>query len=258
MKKWSFEQKHMDTRVTITLYSSREEKEVTADVKKAFSVFEKLENQFSIFRRNSELTRLNQQAGEQITITPLLFETLEYAMKIARKSKGVFSPFQPRSKTALDLNSIVKGLAIDLALEYFGDSENIMIEAGGDIKVQGLPPKSGNWSIGIRNPVFPQKIMTVVHIRDCAICTSGEYFRKAHLLNPLAKKTKSDNTSISSVTVIAPTAREADALSTAAYFMNINEAIPFVEKHDSAAYLMIDSANNVYAGPRMKSYFKTT
>lgn len=257
MKKWNFEQKHMDTRVTITLYSSRKEKEIVTNAEKAFSVFEKLENQFSIFRRDSELTRLNQQAGTPIAVTPLLFETLEYAIKIARKSKGVFNPFQPQSKTALDLNSLVKGLAIDLALECFGNNENIMIEAGGDIKVKGLPPKSDAWDIGIRNPADPQKIMTVVHVRDCAICTSGEYFRN-HLVNPLAIKSKSNNNPIGSVTVIAPTAREADALSTSAYFMNVDEAIPFIEKHHRASCLMIDTANNVYAGPRMKSYFKTT
>ncbi|MBI5356516.1 FAD:protein FMN transferase [Candidatus Collierbacteria bacterium] len=157
------------------------------------------------------------------------------------------------SRAALDLNSIVKGLGLDMALACFGNTENIIIEAGGDIKVQGLPPQADAWAIGIRNPIFPQKIITVIHVRDSAVCTSGEYFRKTHLINPMAKKSKGNDNSISSVTVVATTAREADALSTAAYFMDIDEGIFFVENHDCASCLIIDSNNNVYAGPRMKS-----
>ncbi|GEM_PF-5797999 len=278
MKKWNFEQKHMDTRVAITIYSSRKKGDVAIDIQKAFSVFQKLEAQFSIFRLDSELTRVNQKAGTPTPVGPLLFQTLKYAIQVSKDSQGAFTAFRPfknmftnctnirldpsanmvtiPSKTTLDLNSIVKGLAIDMALDCFGDNENIMIEAGGDIKVKGFPPKAYSWDIGIRNPAFPQKIITVVHIRDCAICTSGEYFR-THLVNPLSKKFKSNNTSVSSVTVIAPTAREADALSTAAYFMDINQAVSFVEKHDSTSCLIIDSANNVYASPRMKPLFKT-
>lgn len=278
MGKYNFEQKHMDTRVTITVYSSRNKKIIASDAQKAFAIFQKLENQFSLFRKDSELTRLNKRAGSPVHVSPLLSATLKYALKMAKESRGVFTPLWSSRgafrnadilfnqsanavtlppNTCLDLNSIVKGLAIDMALDCFGDNENIMIEAGGDIKTKGLPSKANSWDIGIRNPVDPKKIITVIHPRDCAICTSGEYFRKAHLVNPLTKRSNGRNKKISSVTVISPTTREADALSTAAYFMNIDEAVPFVEKHDSASCLIIDSANNIYAGPRMKPLFKT-
>lgn len=277
MEKWIFEQKHMDTRITITAYSSREKDAVATAAKKAFAVFKKLENQFSVFRPDSELSRLNNRAGSPVSISPLLFATLKYALKIAEESGGVFSPLRSSKKipllaniifdqssgtvtlppeTNLDLNSVVKGLAIDMALDCFGNDQNVMVEAGGDIKTKGLPPKVNSWDIGVRNPADPKKIITVVHPRDCAICTSGEYFRKTHLVNPLTKKSNGRGEKVSSVTVISPTAREADALSTAAYFMGIGEAISFVEKHDSASCLIIDSANNIYAGPRMKPLFK--
>lgn len=277
MEKWIFEQKHMDTRVTITAYSSREKDVVASDAKKAFAVFKKLENQFSVFRQDSELSRLNYRAGLPVRISPLLFAILRYTLKIAAKSGGVFSPLRSSKKTPLlahiifdqpsgtvtlppetnlDLNSVVKGLAIDMALNCFENNENIMIEAGGDIKAKGLPPKTNHWDVGIRNPANPKKIITVIHPRDCAICTSGEYFRKAHLVNPLTKKSNIRGEKISSITVISPTAREADALSTAAYFMDIEDAVPFVEQYDSASCLIIDSANNIYAGPRMKPLFK--
>lgn len=277
MKKWIFEQKHMDTRVTITAYSPRGKAVIASDAKKAFAVFSKLENQFSVFRPDSELSRLNKRAGSPVHVPPLLLATLKYALKIAEESGGVFSPLRSSKKipllaniifnqssgtvtlppeTSLDLNSVVKGLAIDMALDCFENNEDIMIEAGGDIKTKGLPPKTNYWNMGIRNPADPKKIITVIHPRDCAICTSGEYFRKAHLVNPLTKKSNGHGKKVSSVTVISPTAREADALSTAAYFMDIEDAVPFVEQYDSASCLIIDSANNIYAGPRMKPLFK--
>jgi len=165
--------------------------------------------------------------------------------------------------TALDLNSIVKGMALDMAMEAIPEEENIMIEAGGDLRLKGLPPGENFWKIGIRNPLEPAKIITVLNLKEGAICTTGGYFRqkkaaeekRRHLVNP--RNNTAENIAVS-MTVIAPTAKEADAISTAAFFMPTEQAGEFVEKHPGASCLMIDLKNDLFASNRMKSYFPLT
>ena len=293
MHQHRFEQNHMGTRVTITIFSQKEEKEIAEQVKKAFTNFHNLENEFSIYQTDSGISHINQLAGKTVNASPLMQKTVKYAIEWAKKTNGLFNPLvgsltMPGGKkktiradlyldiqtdetnqtitippeTALDLNSIVKGMAIDMAIACI-EEENAMIEAGGDIRVKGFPPDAKAWKIGIRNPREPKKVITVLTLPAGAICTSGEYFRKEqaqeenrfHLVNPQNPETKNP---VTSVTVIAPTAREADALSTAAFFMPIEKAIPFVENQSGCACLLIDHNNDVFMGPAMKSYFTFT
>ena len=54
--------------------------------------FEALENQLSRFRSHSELMRLNAQAGEWVTVSPVLFENIHQAKHMARLTDGLFNP----------------------------------------------------------------------------------------------------------------------------------------------------------------------
>ncbi len=302
MLEHSFEQSHMGTRVSIKIYSNLAEQDILEKVKNAFYVFQKLDEQFSLFKKTSEISEINQNAGRETKVSALFFETAEYALKMAEKTDGLFNPlignftapklvetnmknssattFEKKSVqdfrnveiyklkntiripaySALDLNAVVKGMAIDMAMECFNENENVIIEAGGDIKVQGLPPNSEAWKIGIRNPFETDKIITVLTMKSGALCTSAGYFRKEkaaennyfHLYNP---KENNDQSIFSSLTVVAPTAKEADALSTAAFFMSVDKAVEFVEKFSNSACMMVDFNKEIYASPSMKSYF---
>ncbi len=293
MSTYTFEQNAMGTRVTITIYSQKTSEELETYTQKAFTIFKKLEQQFSIFLENSEINQINKKAGEIIKASPLMLETVAYALKIAKETNGIFNPLlgsltkpgglyqktDPYSykkivinledqtliipkATALDLNSIVKGLAIDLAMEALTQEENIMIEAGGDFRMKGLPSGENYWKIGIRDPHEPTKIITILKLKAGAICTSGRYFREEkatqekrhHLINPHSNK---ENIA-SSITVIAPTAKEADALSTTAFFMPIEEAIPYIQTHPYTSCLIIDRNNEVFASHQMRSHFSLT
>jgi thiamine biosynthesis lipoprotein len=291
VNKYNYEQHNMGTRVSITLFSDKPEKEFIENVQFAFHVFEKLENQFSVFKDSSEISQINSHAGQSIPASPLMLDTILYALEVAKETQGVFNPLigaltipythdGPMSidayrqiqidrqkqtvvipaSTSLDLNSLVKGMAIDQALDCLRHVENVIIEAGGDIKVKGLPPEQNVWKIGIRDPQLPTKLLTIVPLKDAAICTSGGYFRKLkaveghryHLVNPLNHQTEN---AANSVSVIAPTAETADALSTAAFFMPLETAISFVESHDNCSCLIIDRQNQIFMSPRMKALF---
>lgn len=290
MNEYRFEQSHMGTRITIKIFSAKEEKDISEQVKKAFYVFQSLENEFSIYRTNSKINKINREAGKTTKATPLMLSTVNYAIELAKETNGLFNPLvgsltmpDGRKKTiradhfieirideshqtitlppdtALDLNSIVKGMAIDMALACL-EEENVIIEAGGDIRVKGFPLNAKAWKIGIRNPKEPAKIFTILELATGAICTSGEYFRKEkaeaenrfHLVNP--QNHTADNPT-GSMTVIAQTAQEADTLSTAAFFMPVEKAIQFVENQHGCSCLIVDRNNEVYMGPNMKSHF---
>jgi len=280
----------MDTRVTVTVFPGRSGRDLSRPLETAFGVFADLERQFSLFRTGSEISAVNAAAGRPTTVSKRFAEVLGYALELAAETGGVFDPLVGRltapgadaqaappgsgfrdvrmdpdesilsmpAGSVLDLNSVVKGLALDLALEAFGGDEAVMIEAGGDIILKGLPPGKAAWDIGIRDPFEPRRLIAVIPAVAGAVCTSGDYFRteaaraagRGHLVNGRNGLTAGD---IVSMTVLAPTARQADALSTAAYFLPPDQAADFVEHHERCACFFIDGSGQVLAGAKMRS-----
>jgi thiamine biosynthesis lipoprotein len=133
----------------------------------------------------------------------------------------------------LDLGAVAKGFAIDLAAEELKPLENFAINAGGDILARGHHSANTPWRIGIRHPRQPEDAIDTLLISDAAVCTSGDYERPRpdgqpghHLLDP---QTRQPVEGVASVTVVAPTAMLADALSTAAFVLHQDEGIDLLE-----------------------------
>ena len=128
----------------------------------------------------------------------------------------------------LDLGAVAKGLAIDAAareLQPFGD---FAIDAGGDLYLGGRNPDGAPWSVGIRHPRLDGQLIDSLRVSNKAVCTSGDYERGAHILDPRAG---SVSAAAVSVTVVAPTAMLADALATAAFVLGPEEGIELLERH---------------------------
>ncbi len=133
----------------------------------------------------------------------------------------------------LDLGAVAKGFAIDLAAEELRPSQDYAINAGGDILARGLSPESTPWRIGIRHPRQPEALIDTFTVSDAAVCTSGDYERPRpdggpghHLLHPETGQAVAD---VASVTVVAPTAMLADALSTAAFVLRVERGLDLLE-----------------------------
>lgn len=127
----------------------------------------------------------------------------------------------------LDLGAVAKGLAIDAAalqLRAFGD---FCIDAGGDVYCGGRNPRGEPWCIGIRHPRQLDQLVARVCVSDRAVCTSGDYERGAHVIDP-----RDDGATIPSVsaTVIAPNAILADALATAAFVLGPEAGVAMLER----------------------------
>jgi thiamine biosynthesis lipoprotein len=121
-----------------------------------------------------------------------------------------------RRPLLLDLGAVAKGLAIDAAARELEPFTNFAIYAGGDLYLGGCNAEGKPWHTGIRHPRLPSELIASLRITNRAVCTSGDYERPGHVLDPRCGETASGAIS---ATVIAPTALVADALATAAFVL---------------------------------------
>lgn len=150
----------------------------------------------------------------------------------------------------LDLGGIAKGYAIDLAVEAMMHSGALggMVDIGGDIRCFGRNAKNGKeWIIGLQNP-REETLITKLKLVDYAVATSGDYRRytqtegkkQSHILNP---DTAVSVDELISVSIVAPTAMQADALATAVSVMGRVRGLELIESFDGVEALLI-AANN--------------
>ncbi len=128
-----------------------------------------------------------------------------------------------RDGTQLTLNGIAQGYITDRVTELLKDAgyQHVLVELG-ETRAIGLHPQQRPWNIGIKDADTPATIHEVAELDNQALATSGSYgspFSKDgnyhHLINP---KTGLPSTRWKSLSVIAPTATEADALATGLSF----------------------------------------
>ena len=139
--------------------------------------------------------------------------------------------------TRVDLGGIAKGYAVDEAARILRDNGigNFLVDAGGDVYVGGLNCENSLWRIGIRNPRDKSKVVDVVQLTNAAVTTSGDYEqfyevngeRWSHIVNPVTGYPPKGG--IVSASVIAPTAAEADAYSTALSVLSIKKGIDLID-----------------------------
>ena len=164
----------------------------------------------------------------------------------------------------LDLGGIAKGYALDEAQKVLVELgiKRSLIDAGGDIVMGGPPPKKSGWSIGVArlNPkAQPSRYLSLANI---AIATSGDTWqhveidgrRYSHLVDPHTGVGLADH---SSVTVIAPTAMEADALASALSVLGPEAGLKLIEDIPGAAAFIIRAPSGrieTYESCRWKRY----
>jgi len=136
-----------------------------------------------------------------------------------------------RAGVELNPGAIGKGWAIDRAIEMLRDRGvgNVLLHGGASSvralgeRGPGLPERRG-WPVGIRHPLRPGRRLATVALEDRALGTSGsgtQFFidrgrRLGHILDP---RSGVPAEGVLSATVIAPSAAEADSLSTALYVL---------------------------------------
>jgi len=125
-----------------------------------------------------------------------------------------------KADMALTLNGIAQGYITDriTALLKAQGLQHVLVELG-EFRAIEERPDGTPWRIGIANPDRPWQALRTLPLRDGAIATSGSYGlffeptgRHHHLFDPSTGRSANHHRS---VTVLAPDATTADALSTA-------------------------------------------
>jgi thiamine biosynthesis lipoprotein len=157
--------------------------------------------------------------------------------------------FDARRGASFDLDGVAKGHVIDQALwaaRRTPGVEGLMLDIGGDLRVWGRSPSPGGWRVGVADPSRLQdnaEPAQVLRLTDGAVAFSGPGLRGPHVLRP-------DGTpSLVSAAAFAPTARDADALSTALCAMPAGEGLALVERLAGFEALVIDAEGRRRASP---------
>jgi thiamine biosynthesis lipoprotein len=192
-----------------------------------FAEFEAADRQFSPFKDDSEISRLNRGEIAEHDLTPRVREVFALCEKTKRETAGFFDIVRPDG--AIDPCGMVKGWAIrNAAQQLVGMGfANFCIEAGGDIQCHGVNDEGKDWRVGVRNPFQPDEIVKVLMPRGHGVATSGNYLRGDHIYDPHTGRYGSDD--IVSLTVIGADVMEADRYATASFAMG-RDGIHFIEK----------------------------
>ena len=152
-----------------------------------------------------------------------------------------------RRDIELNLGGIGKGYALDRAagrLQESGLNEFLLHGGHSSLIARGDHNGSGGWPIGLGNPLFTSKRLGTIVISDCAMATSGsniQYFRHqgkkyGHILDP---RNGWPVETMLSVTVLAPNAALADALSTAFYVMGVEKVSECCDNLEGVSAVLI-------------------
>jgi len=252
-----------------------------------------LEDQMSVYRPASELSRLNREAAAgAVRVEPKLFDLLARARDLCLNTEGCFDPTSgplislwqncrkqgripdegeiaetlrrrgiehlhfdrsrhsikfDRPGVELNLGGIGKGYALDQAaalLRGRGIHDYLIHGGHSSLLAEGEHAGQRGWPIGIRNPLFPKNRIAILRLNDSAMSTSGcgvQSFRHGgrrygHILDP---RSGWPVESMLSVTVLARTAADADALSTAFFVMGVEKSQEYCHNNQNVMALLI-------------------
>jgi thiamine biosynthesis lipoprotein len=148
------------------------------------AVLERWERAFSLFRPESELSRVNASSARVLLVSQLFASTLETALDVAAETDGLVDPtlcgrwrevvvsgrmLSRPSGLALDLNGVVKALAVDDAMTALDGPG--FVSVGGDLAVRG--------PVDVALPAGG-----AIRVVAGGLATSGTATRGAHLVDP--------------------------------------------------------------------------
>ena len=160
-----------------------------------------------------------------------------------------------RSGIALDFGGIGKGYALDdgasilesdglLDFLFHGGRSSVLARG----KCTDASAGESAWRVGVIHPLRPSQRLAEVRLENCALSTSGSQTqsftfggrRFGHVLDP---RTGWPAEGVLSVTVVAPTAAEADALSTALFVLGVDRGVEVCEQHPEYGAIFVAPGN---------------
>lgn len=201
---------HVDDDVALSRFDA-----VVSDVRAELA---RLEQMFSIFRPDSEISRINDGGLHHLDASPEVIEVLDACAWLENASGGAFSVRRSRGETRIDPSGFVKGWAAERAARLIASAgiEHWYLGIGGDFVTRGGMRNGEPWRIGIADPTDPTMLVGTVDLVHGAVATSGTAERGSHLWDP---RTGEPAGYFLSVTVSGPSLAWADAYATTVFVM---------------------------------------
>jgi thiamine biosynthesis lipoprotein len=159
----------------------------------------------------------------------------------------------------LDLGGSAKGWAVDQTLTRItAQGLSAIVEAGGDIAANG-PHRNGNaWGVGVESPFNRQQSLGNIQLTQGGVATSARSKRKwlkdgkwqHHLIDP--RTGESATSDLISVTVVGPSAREAEVISKAMLILGSLKAVAWLEARPAYAALLVLDNGKYLKSTRLK------
>jgi thiamine biosynthesis lipoprotein len=159
--------------------------------------------------------------------------------------------FFDRPGMQVTLNGVAQGMAADFARQALeeGGIRDALIDAG-EFNAIGSPRRKDAWHIAVQHPRQEGNIAKT-GLQGRCLSTSGDYgtkfsddYRHHHLFDP---RTGISPAELSAVSVAAPTALEADALSTALFVLGPDKAKEMAESMKEVDALFISKSGDMTA-----------
>ena len=159
----------------------------------------------------------------------------------------------------LDASALAKGYACDVVADLLRGSgcDNLLVDIGGEVVLQGVNDKGKPWRVGISKPKIDAtgmetELQEVIESSNLCMATSGNYLqyyfvdgdRRSHTIDPRTGYPVEH--SLLSATVTANSCMRADALATACMVLGEKEALKMIECiPDAACYLIVAQADSL-------------
>lgn len=152
----------------------------------------------------------------------------------------------------LDLGGIAKGWAADQAVRRLKPYGPALVDAGGDIAVSGPMANGEPWPIGVADPrSAPRSVLEdppllgILRVARGGVATSGRDVRRwrrgaeeqHHLIDP--RTGRPARTDVLAVTVVAPTAYEAEIAAKVVFLRGSREGVAWLEERPGFAGLIV-------------------
>ncbi|MBC2903488.1 FAD:protein FMN transferase [Streptomyces sp. PSKA01] len=218
---------------------------VRAALSEAVAELHRVDEVFSTYRENSEISRLGRGELTVEECDPDVAAVLALGEEATRVSDGWFSTsYEGR----LDPTGIVKGWAVEQAARRLAaaGASGVSVNGGGDVQLLGVPGPQRPWRVGVSDPLRPGGLAAVISAAgapELAVATSGTAERGAHIVDP--RTGRSAVTDLLAVTVVAPKVTWADCWATAAFAMGSREGLRWLESLPDVEALLITAGDEV-------------
>lgn len=165
----------------------------------------------------------------------------------------------------IDLGGIGKGFAGDKFLEVFRKYgiSSAYTNIGGNVAALGTKPDGSPWRVGIQHPRQENSLIGFVSVADKAVVTSGDYQRYFidgsgkryhHILDPSTGYPAESG--LVSVTIVADSSTDADALSTMLFVAGMEKGLSLLERFNGTEAIFVDMDLQVHITAGLKECFQ--